>query len=300
ASRHLILPAFTDLHLHLSQFDIVGAYGRPLLDWLDAVTFPAEAKWADAAFAEAATHRALDRLVAVGTTGVCAYTPVHHEATMRALEAVRQRKLRGRVGQVLMDREAPAALIRPTAQLLDECRATLAWDGAGARVTAAVTPRFAVTCTDALLRGCGEIAAGHDAFIQTHLAETREECAAVARLCGADYVEVYRRAGLLGPKAIHGHGVHLSAADRDRLTQTRTVVAHCPQANTFLRSGTMDRAALHRAGVRVGLGSDIGAGYERSMVRVARAAVEVEAALHPGEPAPDVGAAWRQITAGNA
>jgi len=291
-----ICPAFTDTHLHLPQFDIIGTHGLTLLDWLSNVTFPAEKRWVDAAFAEAMTHRVIDQLVAAGTTGICAYATVHHEATMRAIDAVKQRRMRGRIGQALMDREAPDDLVRPAEQLLDECRATLAVSDE--RVSAAVTPRFAVSCTDRLLRGAGALAAESGAFVQTHLAETVTECEYVRRLCGEDYVDVYAGAGLLGPRAIHGHGLHLSPADRRKLARTDTIVAHCPLANSFLMSGTMDRQALRADRVRVSLGSDIGGGYERSMVRVARAMVEANAALrHESIPASE---AWWQITAGNA
>lgn len=298
AGDTLICPAFTDTHLHLPQFDIIGAHGFTLLDWLNTVTFPAERRWEDAGFAEAMTHRAIDQLFAVGTTGICAYATVHHDATMRAIDAAKARRMRGRIGQTLMDREAPDYLTRPADQLLAECRQTLEAASDDARVTAAVTPRFAISCTDDLLRGAGALAAAFDAFIQTHLAETVAECDYVRKLFSRDYVDVYADAELLGPKAIHGHGIHLTDADRRKLADTQTVIAHCPLANSFLMSGTMDRRSLHADHVRTGLGSDIGGGYERSMVRVARAMLEASAALH-GEAIP-ASAAWWQITAGNA
>ena len=289
----LICPAFTDTHLHLPQFDIIGAHGLGLLDWLNKVTFPAEMRWADAGYAEAMTHRVIDQLFGVGTTGICAYATVHHESAMRAMGAVAERHMRGRIGQVLMDREAPPELIRPTEQLLEECRATL-----DTKLPGAVTPRFAVTSSEALLKGCGELAAEFGAYVQTHLSETVAECEFVRSRFGDDYVSVYEKAGLLGPRSIFGHGVHLDARDRARLAESGSVIAHCPLANSFLMSGTMDRAALLGDGVRISLGSDIGGGYERSMVRVGRAMIEA-AAARSGVAIP-AAQAWRQITAGNA
>ncbi len=166
-------------------------------------------------------------------------------------------------------------------------------------MAAAVTPRFAVSCSEALLAEAGKLADKYDAVIQTHLAETRRECATVKELfAGKKYVDVYRDAGLLGPKTILGHGIYLDKNDREVLAKGGCVIAHCPTANTFLRSGTMNRRSLLDDGVTIALGSDVGAGYERSMVRVARAMIEAAASI--GDDFPTAGEAWYQITAGNA
>ena len=166
-------------------------------------------------------------------------------------------------------------------------------------MAAAVTPRFAISCSEDLLSGAGKLAREQGSMVQSHLAETVSECELVERLFdGRSYVDVYRQAGLLCDRAIFGHGIHLDADDRASLQQTGATVAHCPTANSFLRSGTMDRVALLRDSVKLAVGSDIGAGYERSMVRVARAMIEAAASL--GGDYPDAAAAWYAITAGNA
>lgn len=296
----LVAPGLVDTHLHLPQFDMIGAHGLPLLEWLGGVTFPCEARWADPDFAAAMTRRVARQLLAHGTTAVCAFGSVHHAATAAAIEALAAAGLRGVVGQAMSDRYAPDYLVGPTNALLDQTADLLRRFPACGRVAAAITPRFAVSCALELLAGAARLAAEHPrALVQTHLSETLAERRLVAELFGGKgYVEVYRDAGLVTKRSLFGHGVHLDDAERAALAAAGAVVVHCPTANSFLRSGAFDRRRTLDAGVRVALGSDIGAGYERSMVRVGRAMIETASAL--GEGYPSAAMAWRQITAGNA
>ncbi|HRQ71679.1 MAG TPA: amidohydrolase family protein [Phycisphaerales bacterium] len=295
----LILPGFIDAHLHLPQFDSIGADGMDLLRWLDRVIYPAEARWADPDFAGAMSQRACRQLASFGTTGIAAYLTVHHEGSLAAARAVESFGLRSILGQTLTDREAPQELTRPPLQLLAETEAFLDSLRGNPRIQGAVTPRFAVACTPELLAGAGALARRKGAPVQTHLAETEAECRRVEELFnGTPYTDIYERAGLLGERTILGHGIWLDAAQRATLARTRSVIAHCPTANTFLRAGSMDRAALRRDGVRLALGSDVAGGPDRSMVRVARAMIETAKAR--GDTPPTAADCWRQITTGNA
>tara|TARA_R110002073_G_scaffold80550_2_gene194022 strand:+ start:5733 stop:6983 length:1251 start_codon:yes stop_codon:yes gene_type:complete len=295
----IVCPGFIDAHLHLSQFGIIGAHGLPLLKWLDQVTFPAERSWQDENFAREMTRSVLTQLLSFGTTSFCGYTTVHHDSAIAALEVASQMGFRGMIGQVLMDRNAPTDLCRETNRLIDEAAETLKRFPPTSEMAAAVTPRFAITCSPQLLGSAGALAAEHNAAIQTHLAETKPECARVAELFdSARYVNVYQDAKLLTPRTILGHGIHLDALDRQTLATQGAVIAHCPTANQFLSSGQMNRQALDQAQVNVVLGSDIGAGYERSMVSVARAAIETAASL--GNTPLTAASAWYDITAGTA
>lgn len=302
AGLPLITPGLIDAHAHLPQFDIIGAHGMPLLNWLEQVTFPTEARWADADFAQAMVERVVDQFVAHGTTGILAYSTVHHEATRRALSVCERRGLRAAVGQALIDQEAPDTMLRPRQAALDETDALLTawpWRGGQARVSAVVTPRFAITCSAELMAQAGALAAEHGSPIQTHLAETRPELAAVEALHGGPhYVGVYDRASLVTERAVFGHCIYLSDDELALMASRGAVAAHCPTANSFLRSGTMDRARLVEAGVRVAVGSDVGGGYERSMVRVGRAMIE--ATFFVGRDPLAASTAWWHITAGNA
>jgi len=297
----LISPGFIDAHLHLPQFDCIGIDGLTLLDWLNSAVFPAEARWADPDHAAQRALNAGRRLLGAGTTGIAAYATVHHEGTAAAMRAVASLGLRGVVGQVLMDQQAPAELLRPAARLLEEAAACVPVG----RIQPAVTPRFAVSCSEALLRGAGELARRTGWLVQTHLSETLDECRLVARLhpAASSYTDVYSRAGLLTTRTVLGHGIHLSPVGVAALAAAGSIIAHCPTANLFLQAGSMDRAAHLRAGLGVALGSDVAGGPDVCMLRVARAMIETAKSrrlLDGVTPVPTPAQAWRQITAGNA
>lgn len=306
AGTPVICPGFVDTHVHLPQFDSIGSDGLALLDWLRTRIFPAEQRWEDPAYARSMSARVASRLLASGTTAVCAFSTVHHEGTSEAMRALDSAGVRGFVGQALMDRGGPAALNRPTSQLLDE----LAGTGSVGDVGPVVSPRFALSCTMGLMEGAGRIARERGWPVQTHFAEMVPECLRVAEeFDGRGYLDVYDRAGLLGPRTLLAHGVWATEAERARLAESGTVIAHCPTANLFLGSGLMDWTALTRAGVRVSLGSDVAGGPDVCMVRVARMMVETARARallssHPIDDlspyVPCAGACWWQITRGNA
>jgi guanine deaminase len=308
--EHLISPGFVDTHVHLPQFDSIGADGMELLDWLDRVIFPAEAKWADADIAGAMATRAAKELLSFGTTSVAAYATSHHAGARAAIEALADAGMGGYVGQVLMDRNAPSELLVPAKESLASA-ARLAPRG---RIVPAVTPRFAITSTEELLQGAGDLARKTGSPIQTHLSETSREVERVSELFnGRSYVDVYKQAGLLGPRSILGHGIWLGDGDHRVLNESGAVVAHCPTANRFLEAGEMDRARALAAGVRASLGSDVAAGPDRSMIRVARAMIDTAKQVRQGRGAnptpkgsgehrgiPDAAECWWQVTAGNA
>jgi len=298
SKQALICPGFIDAHLHLPQFDIIGAHGLGLIDWLSRVTFPAEERWADSSVAAGMTRRATQKLLASGTTAFASYATVHHDATRAAMMCIESLGMKAAIGQVLMNRNATAALCRSTSQLLQEASALADAFPANGRVEFAVTPRFAVACTEDLLVGAGLLAAEKKTLIQTHLAESIPECQLVRELFGGtSYVDVYQRANLLTGKSVMGHGIHLNAGEVTALKEADAVVAHCPVANSFLGAGAMNRSRLRDAGVRIALGSDVGAGYELSMVRVARSMIETATAIGAGFPT--AAEAWHLITAGN-
>lgn len=291
----IVCPGFVDAHLHLPQVPVIGADGMGLLQWLDRVVFPAEAAWADADLAADATDGAVRTLCSFGTTAFAAYATVHFEATRAAMRAAAEVGVRALIGQVLMDRNAPEELVRPAAQLLHEAALH---DQIG-RVRPAVSPRFAVSCTPELLAGAGKVADATGQFVQTHLSETREECAKVRELFeGLSYTEVYRRAGLLRRRCVLGHGIWLDDEERGAIGASGAAIAHCPTANAFLGAGMMDLRRNVEAKIRPAPGSDIGAGPDRSMVRVARAMLDT--ARLRGDLAPPASHAWWSITGGNA
>lgn len=291
----VICPGFIDSHLHLPQFDSIGVDGLELLTWLDRVIFPAECRWEDPDYAAAMVERVLDQLVSFGTTSFAAYATVHHEAAKQAQRTIADRGHRALVGQVLMDRNAPVELTRPAKQLITEAPR---FEPIG-RTEPTVTPRFAISCSEELLRASGDLRAKTGWAMQTHLSETVPELEFIADLFGGlPYVDVYEKAGLLGPRSIMAHGIWLSPEELATLKRTESIIAHCPTANLFLTAGSHDRIGVRDAGVLASLGSDVAGGPDRSMVRVARAMIET-AKNRKAAPA-GAAEAWWQITAGNA
>jgi len=298
----LITPGFVDAHVHLPQFDLIGAHGLTLMDWLAQVVYPAEARWEDPAFATNMIERVYRQFLAVGTTSFAAFATVHHKPALAALDIAEKFGFRCAIGQVLMDRQAPDDLIRPAAQLARETAQLLRRKAGkpGSRVSGAIAPRFAVSCSSELLAEAGRLAAQFDVVVETHLSETQDDCAMVRKLFPEDknYTSVYEQFGILTNRTVFGHGIWLSDQERERLAAAGSVVAHCPVANTFLRAGTFDLKAAKHHGLRMAIGSDIGAGYERSMIHVAKAAIET--ANFRGGHFPTPQEMWWQITSGNA
>ena len=298
----LVLPGFIDAHIHFPQYRMLAAPGRDLLDWLNRFTFREEGRYASPGHARAAAERFLDRLVEHGTTSAVVFSSVHRGAA-EALFAAAERRGHAIVsGKTMMDRNAPAAVrddpesgARDTEALVER------WHRRG-RLRCAVTVRFAVTSSEAQLRAAGALAAAHpDCHVHSHLSESEEEIALVGRLFpwATDYTDVYDRFGLLGPRSVFAHGIHLSERECARLHETGSMVVHCPTANTFLGSGLFDGARLARPErpVRLGIGTDIGGGTSYSMLATLGEAYKV--AMLSGRK-PGVHELFHAATRGNA
>jgi guanine deaminase len=273
----LIAPAFVDAHVHYPQTGIIASWGAQLIDWLNCYTFPEETRFADPAHAAAVARLFFAEQLRHGYA-TCASFCTTHPASVDAFMAEAERLgLRAVGGRVMMDRNGPAALLDTPERAHDETAALVArWHGRG-RLSVAITPRFAPTSTAAQLDVAGALAAAHPTCpVQTHLCENEAEIAWVARLFpeARDYLDVYDRHGLVGPRSVFGHAIHLSRRETARLAEAGAAVAHCPTSNAFLGSGACDVAALKAAGVRVGLATDTGGGSSFSPFATMRAAYE--------------------------
>ena len=270
-SGRLILPGFIDTHVHCPQLDVIASYGAELLDWLNTYTFPAECRYADPAVARLGAERFLDALLAHGTTAAVVFATVHKVSAEALFEAAQQRGMRLITGKVLMDRNAPAALLdADLAQSERDCVDLISrWHGRG-RLSYAVTPRFAPTSTPAQLALAGALCrADASLYMQTHVAENRAEVAWVSELFpdARSYLDVYAREGLLHPRAVLAHGVWLDDADRAVLAASGAQIAFSPSSNLFLGSGLFDWVGAQQAGVAVSVASDVGGGTSLSMQR---------------------------------
>ncbi len=296
----LILPGFVDPHIHFPQTHAQAAYGGQLLDWLNGHIFPAEQRFADPAHAAAVAPRFLDETLRHGTTTVCAFGSVHAASVEALFTEAERRNLRLLAGKVLMDRNAPDGLRDDPETGAAETAALIArWHGRG-RLGYAIAPRFAITSTPAQLAAAGALAAAHPGcLIQTHLSENRAEIDATLALYpqARDYTDVYARFGLLTPRSLMGHCIHLSARERAAMAEAGAVAVFCPTSNLFLGSGLFDLTATRAAGVRVAVATDVGAGTAWGMPATLGAAHGIGqllgAPLHPFD-------AFRLATAGNA
>lgn len=279
----LVVPGFVDAHVHYPQTDRIASHGEQLLDWLDRHIFPAEQAFADRAHADEVAAFFCDELLRNGTTSALVF-PTLHEGSVDALfAAAQQRNMRLISGKVLMD-QGPDGLRDTVASGRAQSEALIRrWRGRG-RLGYAVTPRFVLASSDAQLADAGALVAEHpDVLMHTHLAENRRECDVVAQRFGdaADYLDVYDRFGLVTSRSVFAHAIHMSDRACAHLHQTGAGVAVCPSSNLFLGSGFFDFGLNDRHKVRLGLGTDVGAGTSFSLLRTAGFAYQ--AALARGE-----------------
>jgi guanine deaminase len=276
--ENLIAPGFVDCHLHYPQTAVIASYGAQLLEWLNTYTFPEESRFGDPDYAQAAAGAFFDQQLRNGTTTACSFCTIHPQSVDAYFTEAARRGVRAVGGKVMMDRNAPAALCDTAQSGYDQSRALAdKWHGAG-RALYAVTPRFAPTSSAAQLEAVGALWAElPDCAMQTHLSENHAEIAWVGELFPGcpDYLGIYEKYGLLGPRAIFGHAIHLTPREIDRLAESGASVAHCPTSNQFLGSGECDVAGLMQRGVAVGLATDVGGGSSFSMFQTMKAAYEV-------------------------
>ena len=267
----LIVPGFIDAHVHYPQMDRIAAHGEQLLDWLDRHIFPAEKAFVERAHADALAEAFLAELLRNGTTSALVFPTVHEHSVDALFEAALARQMRIISGKVLMDLGPEGLRDTPASGRAESEALIRRWRGRG-RLGYAVTPRFALTSSDAQLADAGALLEAHpDALLHTHLAENVHECRAVAeRFTEAkDYLDVYDRFGLVTDRSVFAHGIHLSDSACARLHETGAGIAVCPSSNLFLGSGHFNFGQADRLGVKLGLGTDIGAGTTFSMLHTA-------------------------------
>ncbi|WP_066797615.1 guanine deaminase [Sphingomonas soli] len=271
----LIVPGFIDAHVHYPQTERIASHGAQLLEWLDRHIFPAEKAFADPAHADAIAAFFLDELLKNGTTSALVFPTVHACSVDSLFEAALARDMRIIAGKVLMDL-GPEGL-RDTPDTSDSEGLIARWHGRG-RLGYAVTPRFALTSSDAQLEAAGKLLAAHPGVLMhTHLAENHGEIAAVAERFpdAADYLDVYDRFGLVGPRSVFAHCVHMSDRAMGRMAEAGAGIAFCPTSNLFLGSGLFDLAQRDQYGVKLGMGTDVGAGTSFSILHTLGEAYKV-------------------------
>ncbi|UYP32082.1 guanine deaminase [Pseudomonas sp. Z8(2022)] len=274
----LITPGFIDTHIHYPQTGMIASYGEQLLDWLNTYTFPTERQFEDKAHASDVAAIFLKELLRNGTTTALVFGTVHPQSVDAFFEQADRLNLRMIAGKVLMDRNAPDYLTDTAESGYAESKALIErWHGKG-RLHYAVTPRFAPTSTPEQLELAGKLLGEYpDLYMHTHLSENRKEIEWVKELFPErkGYLDVYDHHKLIGPRAVFAHGVHLCDDECKRLAETGSAVAFCPTSNLFLGSGLFDLNKLEQHGVRVGLGTDVGAGTSFSQLQSLNEAYKV-------------------------
>jgi guanine deaminase len=269
--KKLLSPGFIDAHIHFPQYRMLAAPAKDLLDWLHRYTFPEEARYGDAAYAAEAARIFVKRLFVHGTTSALAFSSVHRQCADALFAEAHKHNMALITGKTMMDRNAiPAVQDTPEQGAIESQELYAKWSGKG-RLRYAVTPRFAITSSEAQLAISGDLLRSlPDALMQTHISESAGEIAMVKQLFpnAKDYTDVYDHFGLLSERSLFAHGIHLSERECQRLSETGSTVIHCPTSNAFLGSGIMSMPHIQNAKRQVALGiaTDIGGGTNYSML----------------------------------
>jgi guanine deaminase len=277
-SGKMIIPGLIDCHVHFSQVDIIASYGEQLLDWLSSYAYPEEARFSDAKHSRSVANFFLDELLRNGTTTALVFTTVFPQSVDAIFEAAQERNMRLIAGKVLMDRACPDGLSDDAESAYSDSKELIErWHGKG-RLGYAITPRFALTSSEAQLEAAGRLATEYpDTWVHTHLAENHEEVDQIAIQFpwSRSYLDVYDRYGLIRERSMFAHCLHLDAADRALMAEQGAAAAFCPTSNLFLGSGLFDLQSMRDAGISVGLATDVGGGTSLSLLRTMSEAYKV-------------------------
>lgn len=278
-SGKLIVPGFIDTHTHYPQSEIIAAYGHQLIQWLDKYAFPVEAKFADKNYACAISQFFLTELLRNGTTTALIFSSVQKVSVEALFEEAEKLNMRIIGGKIMMDRNAPQYLLDTPETAYSDSKALIeTWHNKRGRIRYAVTPRFAATSSGEQLKAAQRLYHAYDdMYLQTHVSENQYEIAWIKQLfpSSKSYLNVYNDFGLVGPRSVFAHGIHLTDDEFKLLAEKNAAIAFCPTSNLFLGSGlfNFDQACL--ANVRLTLGTDIGAGTSFSMLNTMAEAYKV-------------------------
>lgn len=283
---HLVFPGLIDSHVHLTQLGAIGSDGYELLPWLEKFIFPLE-KSLDSEKARSYAEVFLESMLSLGTTTAVTYGPAWADSTRACLEVAEGRGVRLFLGQTLMDRGSYRKFRgNPTEVLLRESEELISdWhQAAGGRLNIVLTPRFAITCTEELMRGVGQLSEKYGVGIQSHLSENKTEIETVLKMFPGKktYTQVYDDFGCLNHKTIMAHCIHLSDSEKELFRERGAAIAYCPSSNLFLQSGILDLNELN--GIKICMGSDIAGGTDLSMLETIKLSALAQKALGFSKP----------------
>lgn len=272
-SGNLIIPGFVDTHTHAPQINNMGlGYDRQLLQWLEKYTFPEEAKYEDAQYAEKSYKRFVEKLADNGITSSVIFGSIYKDTTISLAQMLEKKGLRAYIGKVNMDRNSPKFYREETAKSLENTMDYIEKLSDFKNVKPIITPRFVPSCTDKLMEGLGKLAQKYDLKIQSHLSENKEEIDWVKSLhkdCKS-YYDVYEKYGLIREdvNTVMAHCVWLTEEEKKKMIDNKIMVSHCPHSNGNVASGIAPISDMLSMGFKIGLGSDISGGNEMFMGRI--------------------------------
>ncbi|WP_322866955.1 guanine deaminase [Aquicoccus sp. G2-2] len=267
---HLLMAGFIDCHIHFPQVQVIASWGEQLLDWLENYTFPAEMRFVDEAHAARMATAYCDLLTGHGTTTAVSYCSVHAASAEAYFAEAERRGMCMIGGKVMMDCNAPDGLRDTPQSGYDDSKALAEkWHGRG-RARYAISPRFALTSTPEQLEMTGALVQEFpDCYMQTHVDENLNEIKRAHELYpdAPDYMGIYEQYGLLGPKALLGHSIHMTEREIGVIGETGAKPVFCPTSNLFLGSGLYDDAGLRARGIKGAIATDVGGGTSYSMLQ---------------------------------
>lgn len=275
----LIIPGYNDLHLHAGQYRNIGlGMDLQLLEWLDTLTFPEEARFAALDHAEAVYSRFAERLRRGFTIHAAVFATVHVPATLLLMEKLEKTGLRTLVGKVNMDRNCPDYLRETDAET--SLAATEEWLEAVAgrfeNTAPILTPRFVPSCSAELMEGLGALSEAYGVPVQSHLDENHDEIEWVRALHPEQksYTAVYDSMGLLSADTLMAHCIYMTDEELRLMKARGAWAVHCPTSNINVRSGIAPIRRYMNEGLNIGLGSDISGGHTLDMAAVLRRTIE--------------------------
>ncbi|KAE8633087.1 hypothetical protein XENTR_v10001774 [Xenopus tropicalis] len=283
--NEFFMPGMIDTHIHAPQYSFIGSgMDRPLLQWLEHITFPTEEKFSDLDLASNIYETVVRRTLKNGTTTACYFATIHTDASLVLADIADRYGQRAFIGKVCMDSntaypeyiESTEESIAETQRFV-EAMQNMKYD----RVKPIITPRFAVSCSERLLCELGRLADSYGLHIQSHISESVAEIQEVLNLFPEynNYTEVYSKNKLLTNMTVMAHGCYLTDEELHLFRSNGSAISHCPNSNISLCSGHLDVSNVIKQKVKVGLGTDIAGGYSISMLDAIRKAIETSKIL---------------------
>ena len=265
--KDLIIPAFSDLHIHAPQYNQRGIGMDALLfDWLNNYTFPNEARYKEYEFARKIYAQLIRDMLRNGSLQASLFTTIHYEASDLLFHMLMDAHMDAYLAKVNMDRNSPDYYVETTEKSLEETERFVAEHlHLSKNIKPILTPRFAPTCSKELMLGLGEIAKKYDVGVQTHLVESKAESAWTKQLFPEYNSDgrIYEMCHLLEGKGPHifAHVIFPEEEEYRILKEYDCISVHCPDATNNVIAGIMPAKQMAINGYKIAMGTDVGGGH---------------------------------------